>query len=104
MIANAAPATVALGIIGCGRATRQLHLPALRHVPAIRVVALADTDGRRLEQTAEQFGVAGRYTDAEALIEADECDAIAVCVPVGAHADTAVRALAADKHVFVEKP
>jgi len=31
-----------LGIIGCGRVTEQLHLPALRFVPAIKVAALAD--------------------------------------------------------------
>jgi predicted dehydrogenase len=33
-----------LGIIGCGRVTEQLHLPALRFVPAIKVAALADVD------------------------------------------------------------
>jgi predicted dehydrogenase len=104
MTANAAASPVALGIVGCGRATQQLHLPALRHVPAIRVVALADLDERRLNTTAEQFGVSRRYTGVQALLDANECDAIAVCAPVGAHADTAVRALAAGKHVFVEKP
>lgn len=101
---SVARSPVTLGIIGCGRATQELHLPSLRHVPGIRVVAIADTDASRLEATGGRFGIPRRFTEVQALLDADGIDAVAVCVPVAGHAETALRALTADKHVFVEKP
>ena len=35
---------VKIGIVGCGRATTELHLPALQFVPGAKVAALADSD------------------------------------------------------------
>lgn len=102
MSSSVSPLT--LGIIGCGRATQELHLPALRHVPGIRVVAVADTDPGRRDATANRFNIPHRFSEAEALLNLGEVDAVAVCVPVAGHVDAAIRALTAGKHVFVEKP
>jgi len=93
-----------LGIVGCGGAAEQLHLPALRRVRGIEVSALSDSNTERLERVAARFGVARRYTDYRALIESDEVDAVAVCVPPQSHAEIALAALGADKHVLIEKP
>ncbi len=93
-----------LGIVGCGRVTRELHLPALRFVPALTVAAVADVDAQRLNTVADDFQIPRRCTDARELFEDPEVDAIAVCVPAIAHAELALAALAAGKHVFVEKP
>ncbi len=93
-----------LGIVGCGRVTRQLHLPALRFVPALKVVAVADVDAQRLNAVADDFQIPRRCTDARELFEDPKVDAIAICVPAMAHAQLALDALAAGKHVFVEKP
>jgi predicted dehydrogenase len=80
------------------------HLPALRRVPGVEVVALADTDSARLERVAQKFGVAVRYTDYRELIERGEIDAVAVCVPPRLHTEIALASLEADKHTFIEKP
>ena len=93
-----------LGIVGCGRVTELRHLPALGGVSGAEVVALADVDAPRLSSVAERFGVARRYGDYAELIEAGGVDAVAVCVPPQFHAEVAQAALAAGKHVFVEKP
>jgi myo-inositol 2-dehydrogenase / D-chiro-inositol 1-dehydrogenase len=93
-----------LGIVGCGRVTELRHLPALRGSPGVRVVALSDVDPARLASVAERFGVVRRYRDHAELIEAGGVDAVAVCVPPRHHAEVALAALAAGKHLFVEKP
>jgi myo-inositol 2-dehydrogenase/D-chiro-inositol 1-dehydrogenase len=95
---------VRLGIVGCGGVTRSLHLPALRRVAGIEVSALADTDGAALERAGEQAGVSRRYADYRELMASEDVGAVAVCVPPRLHAEVALAALAAGKHVFIEKP
>jgi predicted dehydrogenase len=95
---------VSVGVIGCGRVTRRWHLPALMRLPEARVVAAADLDSDRLERVAGEHGVERRFRDPEAMIVDPDVEAIAVCVPAAAHADLAVAALEAGKHVLVEKP
>lgn len=95
---------ILLGIIGCGRATQQLHLPALRFVPAIKVAALADVDLSRVETAAGQFPNARRYSEPGELLADSELKAVAICTPPQTHAELALGALAAGKHVLVEKP
>jgi len=96
--------SIFLGIIGCGRAAQQLHLPALRFVPAIKVAALADVDLSRVEKAARQFPNARRYSEPGELLADSELNAVAICTPPQMHAELALAALAADKHVLVEKP
>lgn len=96
--------TVRLGLIGCGRAANELHLPALRHVSEIKVAALADLDECRLQSTADRFGVAARYVDYRQLLDDAAIDAVAVCVPPRDHVALAITVLDAGKHLFIEKP
>jgi predicted dehydrogenase len=95
---------IRLGIIGCGGVTEQRHLPALMRVPSIEVSALADSDSERVSRLAGRFGVARWFKDYTTLLECEEVDAVAVCVPPGLHALVAVAALEAGKHVLIEKP
>lgn len=95
---------VRLGIIGCGNVTERRHLPALRRVSGVKVNALADTDAARLERVAEKFGVPSRFTNYRELIEREEIDAVAICVPPGLHTEMALSSIEAGKHVFIEKP
>jgi myo-inositol 2-dehydrogenase / D-chiro-inositol 1-dehydrogenase len=93
-----------LGFIGCGRATQMLHLPALQQLSSARVIALADVDPERLKSVADQFHVKQRYTNFRDLLDDPAIDAVAVCVPVEFHIEIALAALAAEKHLFIEKP
>lgn len=96
---------IRLGIIGCGRVTELRHLPALRRVEGVEVVALSDVDAARLESAGAACGDgARRYSDFRRLIEDERVDAVAVCVPPVLHAEAALAALDAGKHVFIEKP
>lgn len=95
---------VKVGIVGCGRVTSLRHLPALRALPEAAPIAFADLDPRRLDELARAHGIERRYGSHEELIADDDVEAVAVCVPATLHADVAVAALEAGKHVLVEKP
>ncbi len=81
-----------------------MHLPALQSLHGAEVVALADIDQERLNQVGDEFHIKNRYTDFRNLIENEEVKVIAVCVPAKSHAEIAIAALDAGKHVFIEKP
>ncbi|MGQ0539085.1 MAG: Gfo/Idh/MocA family protein [Gemmatimonadaceae bacterium] len=93
-----------LAFLGCGRATAELHLPALRHVPEFAVVELSDHDAARAAILARRFSVQRLQRSLAEICADSNVDAVAVCTPPDAHAESAVAALDAGKHLFVEKP
>jgi myo-inositol 2-dehydrogenase / D-chiro-inositol 1-dehydrogenase len=93
-----------VGFVGCGRATQTLHLPALRRLADWQVVAAADSDEDRLKEIATRFGIPRCYADYQALLANPDVEVVAVCVPPRLHAEVALAAVAAGKHVFIEKP
>jgi len=95
---------LAVAVIGCGYGAENLHLPAMRSLPSVRVVAIADSDPERLRMVGDRFAIDRRYHDYETLLRDAEIDAVAVCVPPGAHAAITLAVLDAPKHVLVEKP
>ncbi|HEV8712234.1 MAG TPA: Gfo/Idh/MocA family oxidoreductase [Candidatus Binatia bacterium] len=95
---------IKLGLIGCGRVAETCHLPALQNLAGAEVVAVADLDPDRLRQVADRFHIKRRSTNFVALLDDPSIEAIAVCVPVQFHAEVALAALKAGKHLFIEKP
>lgn len=95
---------VRVGLLGCGRVAAEAHLPALARVPGVAAVAVADADPEQARRVAERFGIARVHASAAALAADEAVDLVAVCTPPAAHAEGALAALAAGRHVFVEKP
>jgi len=93
-----------LAIVGCGRAATELHLPAIRAVPDIAVVALLDADEERTRAASRQAAKARLMSDLGELLSDPSVDAVAVCTPPAQHAAHAIAVLDAGKHLFVEKP
>jgi D-Tyr-tRNA(Tyr) deacylase/Oxidoreductase family, NAD-binding Rossmann fold len=91
--ARAGERRLRLGIVGVGRATETLHLPALATVPSIEVAALADADAGTLARVASRFRIARTSIDPAELVADRSLDAIAVCVPAHAHAPIALAVL-----------
>ncbi len=96
--------SVRLGIAGCGRATREHHLPALSALPEFTVVAVADTDTKRMEEAATRFSIPARFGSCRELLESGRVDAVAVATPTPVHAEIGLDVLRAGKHLFMEKP
>ncbi|WP_198368565.1 Gfo/Idh/MocA family protein [Roseomonas rosulenta] len=96
---NAPDPRLALGILGVGHFGRFHALKAAAN-PRIRLVGLHDADPARAAAVAAEVGAAPM--EAGALIAA--ADAVIVAVPTRFHFDLAEAALAAGRHVFIEKP
>ncbi len=73
-------------------------------IPALELTWLCDSNPEKLARIAAQHPGAQTTTDFDELLADPELDAIAIATPVVTHAELASRALAAGKHVFVEKP
>src|SRR5258707_449580 len=84
------------------KVSEMFHLPALAGLrDRVNVVAVADPDEHRRRRLAGQFDVPQQFTDIESMLaDAGPMDAVAVCTPAGGHADVAIAALAAGKHVL----
>jgi UDP-N-acetyl-2-amino-2-deoxyglucuronate dehydrogenase len=67
------------------------------------LVAVVDQNLERGGKLAEQYGAA-TYASAAEAYAVEELDTVAICLPSALHADVAIEALQAGKHVIVEKP
>jgi predicted dehydrogenase len=68
------------------------------------LTAIAGRDRAAVSAAAERLGFATVETDWRALVERDDIDLIDICTPGDSHAEIALTALGADKHVLCEKP
>jgi predicted dehydrogenase len=95
---------VAVGLIGCGTIAQNVHLGLLARMPGVQMVALAETDAQRLEEAARQVPRARPCTDFAQLLALPDVEAVVVSLPNALHAEVAIAAMQAGKHVYVEKP
>lgn len=91
-----------VGLIGCGGMGMSLA-KALNATGAARIAAVADVDAARARASAEELG-AQSYEDHRAMLAAAEVGAVIVASPPFLHRPLTEAALAAGRHVFVEKP
>jgi predicted dehydrogenase len=94
--------TIAVGIIGCGEIAQLMHLPFLQELPEFEIAALCDISPGTVAALADQYRVPGRYTDYRDLLADPKVQAVAICTYD--HGEIVGAALAAAKHVMVEKP
>ena len=92
-----------IGVVGAGYWGPNLARN-FRSSPDWDLVAICDLDGERAQRLADQVGGVRVVTDLDELLLSDDIDAIAVATPARTHHGIALAALAAGKHVMVEKP
>jgi UDP-N-acetylglucosamine 3-dehydrogenase len=93
-----------VGVIGCGGIANGAHLPNYARNPRVKVVAVADVDRERARSTAERWQVDSYYEDYHDLLARADVEAVSITTPVFAHAEPALAAMRAGKHVLCEKP
>ncbi len=94
--------TIRAGILGGGFMAR-VHRTASRDAGGeLRAVATSSASGGRI--AAHALGAERAEADSAALLDAADIDVVHICTPNATHADLALRALAAGKHVVCEKP
>lgn len=91
-----------LGLVGAG-GFAQFVLSAAADLPEVRVLTVTDTDPDRAERLANGCG-AEVAEDTAAMLARDQVQAVIIATPPRTHADLAVQALTAGRHVFCEKP
>lgn len=90
-------ATLKLGLVGFGKIARDQHMPAITRTEGVELVAVATRHG-------EAPGVRN-YDDVAVMLAAEpDLDAVVMCQPPQVRYEAAHQALAAGKHVFLEKP
>ncbi|NJN82878.1 MAG: Gfo/Idh/MocA family oxidoreductase, partial [Caldilineaceae bacterium] len=94
--------TIRFGLIGCGRVAPR-HAQSMAQIDEANLVAVADLAAGRAEHFGQEYGAAA-YVDYRELLARQDIDAVSICVPSGLHAQVALDALDAGKHVLVEKP
>lgn len=92
-----------IGIVGCG-VIAQAHAQGYHHCPDVEIRALADTRADVLERVGGQLGVGALYADYRDLLARPDVDAVSICTPNALHHEQFLAAVAAGKHVCVEKP
>jgi predicted dehydrogenase len=94
---------VRYGIVGLGRAGWDIHVRDLRPRADARIVAVADPLAERREQAVAEFSCKAYPTLAK-LLKQDDVEVVVIATPSVAHGRDAKKALAAGRHVVVEKP
>lgn len=94
---------IRVGVIGCGKIAQVRHLPEYAANPHCRIVGVYDINTKRAEDVAEKYG-AKAYESYEGMLADSNIDAVSICAANQAHAQIAIEAMDAGKHVLCEKP
>jgi predicted dehydrogenase len=97
-------APVRLGVLGAGLFANSTLLPAIKKIKAVELVAVASAGGLHARHSAQKFGFAYAASDDQQILEDAQINTVAILTRHDAHAGLVIRALQANKHVFVEKP
>lgn len=89
-------------VIGLG--VGEQHVKTYRGLQGVSVVAVCDSDPTKLADVAGRYGIPRRETGWRAVVEDPDIDIVSICSFDDGHAEQAIAALRAGKHVMVEKP
>ena len=96
--------TIRWGMIGCGDVTEVKSGPGFYKADHSTLVAVMRRNGKLAEDYARRHNVPRWHDDANAILRAPDIDAVYVATLTDTHCDYVVRAAAAGKPVYVEKP
>ncbi len=94
---------VKVGLLGAGFVA-DLHAAAFKMVPDAEVVAVASPPPGQAKRFAEQRSIPHAFTDYRDLLAIEEIDMVTLGIPNDLHAEVAIAAARAGKHVVCEKP
>ena len=91
-----------IGIIGAGQNTRRKHIPELQKIEGAQILAVCNRSEASGARVAQEFGIPDAMTDWRALTERPDLDAVVIGTWPYTHAEMAIAALQAGKHVLCE--
>jgi len=93
--------SIGVGVVGWGFASTTFHAPLIQATPGLQLVAVSSSRADELAQTSPSFAV---EPTPEALFARSDIDLVVIPTPNDTHHPLAAQALAAGKHVVVDKP
>ena len=106
MLTDHSSSPLAVGLVGLGVLSQRSVLPHLMRPDAKRIIdlrAVCDIDRERARQVAAQYDIPEHYGSLDAMLNTASVEAVLICTPIHAHHPNALAALAAGKHVYVQK-
>ena len=97
-------AAIGYAFMGKAHSNAWRNVTSFFDVPAFEQKVLVGRDASAVAEAAAKYGWAESATDWRSVIARDDIDIVDICAPGWMHAEIALEALAAGKHVLVEKP
>jgi len=91
-----------VAVIGCGSWGKN-HARVYKDLQKANLLAVADVNESVAKEIGERYDV-DWYTDPDEVFKRPDIEAVSICTPTVTHADIALTAIEAGKHVLVEKP
>jgi predicted dehydrogenase len=91
-----------VGLIGAGGNTRARHIPGLRALPDVEILAVCNRRPESTQEAAREFGIPRTYPTWEELLRDPDLDAVVIGTWPYLHAPITLAALEAGKHVLTE--
>ena len=92
------------GLIGTGRIADDRVLPAINAVAGNKLIGVVSRSQERADMFAKKFGAQHAYTRFDDLLANPDVTVVAIHTPNGQHAEQAIAAARAGKHIFCDKP
>jgi 1,5-anhydro-D-fructose reductase (1,5-anhydro-D-mannitol-forming) len=96
--------TIGWGLIGTGRIADDRILPAINEFAGNKLIAVVSREQARADAVAKKFGAQHAYTRYEEMLSNPDVTVVAIHTPNALHAEQAIAAARAGKHVFCDKP
>ncbi|MEO0142320.1 MAG: Gfo/Idh/MocA family oxidoreductase [candidate division WOR-3 bacterium] len=93
-----------IGIVGCGAHAQIAHIPVFKKNRDCNLLAICDTDVRKLDLLGSKYNIPRRYQDFQELLEDREIDALIISTPNYLHAPMTISAMKYGKDVLCENP
>jgi len=94
---------IRIGLVGCGRISKNHFASIERHSDNLELVAVCDNNLDTLNIATDQYKVTG-YASLSEMLDNEDLDIVSICTPSGIHPDQTIELAEAGIHVISEKP
>jgi predicted dehydrogenase len=95
---------VGVALVGAGNIAQSIHLPTLSKMQGVTIAAIVDRHIAKARILAEKYKIPVACRSLDEALALPEVDALIITSSTDAHAEHALAAIAAGKHVFIERP
>lgn len=95
-------ASIRVGVVGAGANTRKFHIPNLKKIDGVEIVAVVNRSRASSERAAQELGIARVHDHWQQLVNDPGIDAVVIGTWPYLHCPITLAALAAGKHVLTE--